>query len=394
MKRLRGGNYALIALLAASCTTYLNWGLSIYNHNSVLQLVSTLCALSAWAAIVERRTAGWVAVGIAFGLGALTKYQIVVTVISLLLFFVLQGGLRDARQRSGLLLAALIALAMFSPHLAWLRGHDFAPIAYATESALNIGLHPLARVEVAAKWVVDQLFNRSLPAWLLLGYAVWRLPTPLSRNLTESAVPGEKARSAAARSLILAWGLVPLAFMPLTCLVSGADLPLHWGATFMIFLVPAAMELAPASVWDSVPSRRLLAPFGAIQGVLLFGFLMTSAIGPASLHRGRWRDVDFRSIAAAIEGPARAALGGPIRIVSGRTDVAGAIALNLPEQPWVLVDGRADRSPWIPPGAVEENGAIEVGPSAELPAGTPFGAKYPDWSWQIRPPERQAMPSR
>jgi hypothetical protein len=390
----------LIALLAASCTTYLNWGLSIYNHNSVLQLVSTLCALAAWAAIVERRWVGWVAVGIAFGLGALTKYQVAVTAVSLLLFFVMQGGLRDARQRSGLLLAALIALAMFSPHLAWLRSHDFGPIGYATESAFGLGLSPGARVEVAAKWVADQLFNRALPAWLLLAYAATRLRTVQVRHAAaagparHAAEPPDAMRFAAGRSLILAWGLVPLAFMPLTCLIAGADLPLHWGATFLIFLVPAAMELAPGIDWSAVPSRRLLTPFVVVQVVLLFGYLMTSAIGPAQFHRGRWRDVDFRSIAAAIETPARAALGGPVRIVSGRTDVAGAIALNLPEQPWVLVDGRADRSPWVPPGAVEENGAVEVGPSTELPAGTPFGPKYPDWSWQIRPPERQAMPAR
>jgi hypothetical protein len=181
--------------------------------------------------------------------------------------------------------------------------------------------------------------------------------------------------------------LVPLAFMPLTCLISGADLPLHWGATFLIFLVPVAMELAPRTIWSQIASQRLLTPFVVIQGVLLFGYLMTSSIGPSALHRGRWRDADFGSIAAAIDVPARAALGGPIRIVSGRTDVAGAIALQLPQQPWVLVDGRADRSPWIPPGVVAKSGAVEVGPSVELPAGTPFGPAYPDWSWQIRLPE-------
>jgi hypothetical protein len=391
MKRLRGGHYALIALLAATCTTYLNWGLSIYNHNSVLQWVSTLCALAAWAAIVERRAAGWVAVGIAFGLGALTKYQVAVTVASLLVFFVQQGGLRDARQRCGLLLAGLIALAMFSPHLAWLRSHDFAPIAYATETALNIGLSPGARVEVAAKWVADQVFNRALPAWLLLGYAAARLRVSQTQH---ALAPTDAVRTAAARSLILAWGLVPLAFMPLTCLITGADLPLHWGATFLIFVVPAAMELTPGIDWRALPSRRLWTPFVLVQGVLLFGYLMTSAIGPAQLHRGRWRDVDFRAIAAAIDEPARAALGGPIRIVSGRTDVAGAIALGLPDRPWVLVDGRTDRSPWIPPGAVAESGAVEVGPSAELSAGTPFGPAYPDWSWQIRPPHAAHQPAR
>jgi hypothetical protein len=186
--------------------------------------------------------------------------------------------------------------------------------------------------------------------------------------------------------MILVWGLVPLAFIPLTGLLSGADLPLHWGATFLIFLVPVGMEALRGIDWNRIPVRRLLPPFLVLQGLMLVGFLMTSAIGPSRFHGGRWRDVDFRPIAAAIDGSARAALGGPIRIVSGRTDVAGAIALQLPAQPWVLVDGRVDRSPWLPPGALEQFGAVEVGPSADLANGLPLGPAYPDWSWRVRPP--------
>ena len=102
----------------------------------------------------------------------LTKYQAAVTMASVLVFWLSQRGWRDAQQRLGLLLATLIALLMFVPHLQWLRSHDFGPVAYAIESSIGAKLSFMDRLADVCIWLLDQLLNRSLAAWLLLAIAV------------------------------------------------------------------------------------------------------------------------------------------------------------------------------------------------------------------------------
>jgi len=83
--------------------------------------------------------------------------------------------------------------------------------------------------------------------------------------------------------------------------------------------------------------------------------------------------------------PARAALGGTVRVIIGPAPLAGAIALQLAEQPLVLIDGRLDHSPWVPADMVARCGAVALVPTAQQPSATPFGAVLPGWSWQILP---------
>ncbi len=379
---LRGERYALVALLAAACITYYNGRLYYYNHNIVLLLVSSACALLTWKAFATRRLRWWLALGLAMGLGALTKYQIVVTACSVLVFAWQQQAWRDSLHRRGLLLASLLALAVFAPHLGWLLAHDFGPVGYAMHSSLGKDLGPLARIATATRWLADQAVNRALPALLLLLWAAVsarRRPDPEADPEARLLPPDSTAMS---RALLLAWGLVPLLVMPLLGLLVGADLQLHWGTPFLLFAVPATMELLARRVaWARVRSGPLLAGFLLIQLLLMTLSHITSPRGMQRLHDTHWRNVDAQGIANTLAAPARAALGGPVRVIIGPAPLAGAIALQLAEHPLVLIDGRLDHSPWVPADMVARCGAISLVPSAQRPSATAFGALMPGWSW-------------
>ena len=142
---MRGWRHATLALLAVLCITYYNGRLYYYNHNVVLMVFVTASAYCCWKARLTGRIGWWVALGLAIGLGALAKYQIAVTVACVLVLWLTQRGWRDPRQRLGLLLSSLVALLVFSPHIAWLRSHDFGPISYAIESSLGAHLDPSTR---------------------------------------------------------------------------------------------------------------------------------------------------------------------------------------------------------------------------------------------------------
>lgn len=385
--RLRGATHASVALLAALCITYYNGRLHYYNHNVLLLLLSSACAWLCWQAFATRRLRWWIALGVALGLGALTKYQIAVTAASVLAFAVHQRAWRDPLHRQGALLACLIALAMFVPHLEWLVDHDFAPISYALESSLDARVEPASRIVGSAIWLADQLLNRALPALLLL-IAVARqrgtgAQTPPSRQKT----PRDHD---AARALLLAWGLVPLAFIVLVGLLGGAELQLQWGTPFLLFVVPAAMEIWPRAAWQRADLSRALAAFLVIQVLLLSLNVVTSPRGVAALRTHHWQNFDSAALAARVAGTARAELGGPVRLVIGTASVAGALALRLPERPRVLIDGRHDRSPWVSLDLLQKCGAVQVGPLGSLADARSLGPAFPGMVWRVIPPTLSA----
>ena len=396
---MRGAAYALVALLAAACITYYNGRLHYYNHNVVLLLASTASAALCWQAFTKRRRRWWLALGVVVGLGALAKYQIAVTVLCILAFAVHQRAWRDVQQWQGLLLAGLAALVLFSPHIRWLQLHDYGPVGYALGSTLGAQANLSSRTFGSAHWLLDQLFNRALPAFLLLAMATL-LAGRTAQPAAHEPTPLSRADHDAGRALLLSWGLVPLLFIPLVGALTGAKVQLHWGTPFLLFVVPAVMEMAPRTLWQRPDRRALLAAFVAIQALLLGISHQSSQRGSQLLtdtqalntawNDAAWRRIDARAIANAMGPLARSALAGPVRVVSGPAPIAGALALALPEHPVVLIDGRFDQSPWVSRALLASCGGVEIGTTPNLPLGTEIGASLPGWSWQIMPPDSKA----
>lgn len=385
LAQMRGSTYACVALLGALCITYYNGRLYYYNHNIVLLLASTASAALCWQAFATRRLRWWVGLGIVLGLGALAKYQIAVTLLSVLAFWIHQRGWRDPVHRLGGLLACLVALSIFVPHLLWLRTHDFGPVQYAIESSLGARFDSATRMFESIHWLADQLFNRALPAWLLLvvaAVASRRMQSSTTTALTPPVGAEGASRDRSARALLLAWGVGPLLFMTLIGLFAGADLQLHWGTPFLLFAVPAAMEMATREFWERTALRTVLTAFLAIQALLLLVSHLTSPLGPERLRDHHWRNFDAHEMATRIAPKARAELGGPIRVVIGNASQAGLLALSLPEHPLVLIDGRFDRSPWVTPERLQRCGAVELGAIGTLPDGHAVGAPFPGLAWR------------
>ena len=388
---LRGPAYAGLALLAALCITYYNGRLTYYNHNIVLLFIATASATLCWQAFATRHLRWWIALGVAIGLGMLAKYQIAVTVASVLAFALHQRAWRDPAHRVGLLCATLVALVMFAPHIEWLRGHDFGPIEYAEDTSIGISLGAVARFRSSSGWLADQLLNRALPAFALLAVAAWQL------RALDRTTPGEPVAQATphrnpAKALIYAWGLLPLCFMTVVGIATGADLQSHWGTPFLLFAAPAAMELAPPRFWDRADLVKILCAFLVIQALVMARDYVTSPRGISALAGNHWRSFNSQEFEQRIADVARAQLRGPIRIVIGQRQIAEALALQLPERPLVLIEGNFGISPWLERHAVERCGAVELGPTATLDGGIPVGPLLPGTSWRVLMPRQRAAP--
>jgi hypothetical protein len=309
----------------------------------------------------------------------------------------------------------LTAVLIFVPHLEWLRDHEFGPIGYAVDTSLGTGLGAAARVRGALGWLVEQLVFRGGLAFALLAVVAWKLRRSSSANQAAS-VPRDVPLRDPARALILAWGLLPLCFMPLVGIFLGSNIRGHWGTAFLIFAVPAVMEMAPRGFWDQASWRKVIPFFLLIQALLLTQEYLDWRRGPVPYSKHNRNHFDATAYAKLIADPARAQLGGPIRVISGPANPANILAAQLAEKPLVIIDGRLDRSPWIAPGLVTRCGAVELGFAGsggnnqtaetispapdlgyasvpiELAGARPVGPMLPGLSWRVRLPEPGAAP--
>src|SRR5258706_1332567 len=376
LRELRGTAFATTALLAGLSITYYNGRLYYFNHNIVLLLFVTLGAALCWPAVEQRRLRWWLAIGLAVGLGGLAKYQIAVTVVSIACFWLSQRGWRDRVHRRGPLLAAAIALVVLAPHLLWLPQHGYAPIHYAMETSLAVDLPAWSRLLNPLHWGADQVLNRALPALLLLALVAGSARGAPGGSPSPGTAPPDGS-AAASRALLLCWGLVPLAFIPLTSIAFGSDLQLQWGTPFLLFLVPCVMELAPPGLWQRAPTLFACKAFAGIQAFLLALTVATSPIGLKPLMDNHWRTFGAARLAERLAEPAHRRLGGPVRVIVGSGAEPGALSLQLPERPVVLIDGRYERSPWVRSDLIAACGALELLRSAvPLPDATPVGAPF------------------
>jgi dolichol-phosphate mannosyltransferase len=111
--------------------------------------------VAAWAAslyfleraLIANRSRAWWFAGISLGLGMISKYSIAILVPVTMAFMVWDGASRHWWRRADPYVAGLIALAIFSPVLAWNAQHEWASFAFQTSRRLaeapQFALHKL-----------------------------------------------------------------------------------------------------------------------------------------------------------------------------------------------------------------------------------------------------------
>jgi len=382
LERLAGRGFALLALLAALCLTYSTERLDYFNHNTVMMVLTAATIARLWEVTQRPTPTGWSGVGLLLGLGLLAKYQMAVVALCVGLWWLRIGGWRVPAQRAGLALAALVAALVFAPHAVWLVQSGVAPLRYAEQSSLAAHLPWLQRPAATFWWLADWMANRLLPAWLLLAAValVLRLGggMPASVPATEADAPAARLR----RDYLLLWGLGPALVMAALGLLGGIHLQPKWSTAFALWTIPALLQFLPR-LWQPLAQRGLpgtaWAVFLALQLLLAGEAWYGAQAAPGPGCGSQWSSRDFHAPAQALDAGARAALGGPPEIVSGPYGVAGALALALPGDPKVLIDGSLARSPWVGAAELQRARAVTVAPACQVPPGA--RPLMPGWVW-------------
>lgn len=385
LRSVHGARIATVLLLASLCITLYNQRLHYFNHNVVMMPAVAVCVAMMWRLTLRHSWWAWSVVGVAMGLGMLTKYQMALAGICIGLWWLRMRWWREPAHIKGLLLAVLIASAIFLPHLVWLIKHDWAPLHYAEKTSLGVGLSPSERISASLEWMLDWLLNRSAPAWMVigaaLGWAAHRARRAGGKRSSADPVPDLPDFS---RDFWWIWGFVPMALMLALGLGLGVELQKHWGTAFALWTLPAVLALSPksfAALRSASAVRAAWIAFFVIQALTIAQFWATSPQGLQGHKAGNWQHFPSQARADQLGPLAREALGGPIDIISGRSAIAGAIALRLPEHPKVLINGDLNTSPWISAEELKTARVIEVFPAQELPPGAQW--LWEGWAWRL-----------
>ena len=104
--------------------------------------------LAAWAAtlyymeraLIAGRSSAWIGVGIAFGLGILSKYTLGLLGFAALLFMLLDPTARRWLFRPHPYLAATLALLLFAPVIIWNSENDWASFLFQSKRVVGVGM--------------------------------------------------------------------------------------------------------------------------------------------------------------------------------------------------------------------------------------------------------------
>lgn len=213
--------------------------LSILPFSFVMGFLMTTDAplIAAWAATLyymerallsSQRTA-WFGMGVAFGLGILSKYTLGILGLAALVFVVIDPVSRRWLLKPHPYLAATLALVLFSPVIIWNMQHDWASIMFQSSRAAGIGTE-----------TAEETFSTHL---LLRDFIILLSPTGLLAAFMALLPAGQRIHSNPARRR--QWFVWIFTGVPLFTFVvfSMLDaLRFHWTA-------PAWLALLPTMAW-------------------------------------------------------------------------------------------------------------------------------------------------
>ena len=212
-----------------------------------------------WVMLVKRQSMGFaILLGVAIGVGLLAKQAMIYAVLCMTCHAVVSREARSALKGGRGLVAALIALALFSPNIVWNAEHGFPT---AKHTGANIGwqypyVHPVALLEF-----LGSQFGLFGPILLVV--------------LARAAYREIRGPSDPSKTLLLCFSLPILALLVVQALMSRAHG--NWAAT----AYPAASIFVTATLLQH--GRRLL--FNISLGLHL---LLAAAIATAPAFARTW----------------------------------------------------------------------------------------------------------
>jgi 4-amino-4-deoxy-L-arabinose transferase-like glycosyltransferase len=276
--------------------------------------------LAACCGVLQSKTSWWLLLGVFGGLGMLSKYTFALFPVSLAIFLVLSKEHRHWLGRWQLWAAAVIGFLVWSPNLAWNRGHHWLTILYQFQH--GVGSHAAVHFDFLGEFVGGQIGVLSLAPAALLAYAVFLI---IGKKTGTSRV-----------SYLTTFLLVPFCFFLASSLQKRVEA--NWAAAAYIsglMLVPVVLQ--QLDIKKKPLFRRLILAsivFAAVTTAVVLVQVQKPLVhlapqsDPAAQARG-WRALarDIDAVRIRID-PARSR-----PVCANRYQDAALLAFYLPDHP-------------------------------------------------------------
>ena len=266
MNETLGSHKALLATVLVTCITYHSNRVHFYNHNTALLVASAASIYCVWRCSRSQDLKWWIALGLCWAVGMLSKYQMALTIACNLIFLYTARAVPLKQLVGRVALAGLLSLLLISPHILWLYTNHFPSFAYASES-LSLGLSLADRTHRSLSFFADQLV-RLVPMLLLLGILTRLAPKQPSTREQRLGTASQ------VRTLLAIHAAGPLVMMLLISLILGANLQTHWGTAFL-WVIP--LWLVSTEFGDrlaAIDPRRVLVAASCVQVIMAIAFAM------------------------------------------------------------------------------------------------------------------------
>ncbi|MFQ5946496.1 MAG: glycosyltransferase family 39 protein, partial [Anaerolineae bacterium] len=355
--------HALLSVLLLEGVYYYNVTSPEFNAN-VLQLpLWAFTSLLFWLAVQRGSLPYWALFGLLAGLCLLAKYYAAFLVCAMAILLVLTPEGRAQWRKPGLYLASGVCIVTVAPHILWLIRSEFLTITYALGRS---------RAENGAWAHIMYPIAFFLAQTLANGGAVLLHLALAARNTV-----GRTYRPSLSFEGAFPWvvGLGPFLVTILVSAVFGLRLRSMWGTplwnfTGLMLLLGWTVGINQQALrrftfaWILIVGIGACGYVGAVQRLALFprahfpGELLGTSI--TDKWHGMYDDT--------------------LRIVGGRTWVAGNIAFYSKDRPSVFVGLESRESPWVNDADVRKHGAVlvwEIRKGGEaMPAG--WLSRFPD----------------
>ncbi len=295
-------NYArhLFSKTAAFVTLMLLAALPFYFAAGFLMMPDAPLT-AAWAgslyfverALLSERKSAWIGLGVCLGLGMLSKYSIALLGLPILAFMLIDPKARLQFFAPGPYIAAILALVLFSPVIAWNAQHEWASFAFQStrriEGAFRFSLH----------WFIGSILALITPIGLISAY----------RTLQPKLIPGAfiaTLRHDRRWLFITLFTLLPLSVFATFSLFHAVKL--NWTGPLWLAVLPAIANLIASRdvspVLGKLSFGRAWAQTIAVVLVIFGGGLHYLAIGlPGISYRGgsHMRDIPIAWKAFGVE---------------------------------------------------------------------------------------------
>ncbi|MCX8502500.1 MAG: glycosyltransferase family 39 protein [Beijerinckiaceae bacterium] len=264
---IAGRQTAVLAACMMMLTSVATFYAAQVNHNTVLVPFCAAVMNYGYRFMDRRRLIDAVSLGLATGLGMITKYEIIFALIPLLVLSLVKPRFRNIFLSTKTWLAVLISIAVLLPHLQWLASHDWTSLSRAVGSApMNGGLTALFSI-----WGLFIGFVAVI-AFPIMFLFLLRGRKPL--QITPNDQPDE------ARTLGLIFLFTPLIAVGLASLVTDQYIKALW----LLPLTPSAITglalLIRRMPSDNMTTDRsavaLTVKLSAVIFILFQGYLLTS----------------------------------------------------------------------------------------------------------------------